>query len=296
VSAGAAAFAVLAGGAAFGLARAAQGALRAEAVSGWVSGAARSAAGALSGRDAFRLLGGFLEAAGRVQERVPFLQAASSRLHAWAAGWLGGDDPGSAAWLARHEAALLAAGALVWWLAGDPLIGAAAGVAAFFLPDLLARGRHEARQARIRRELPDVLDLTTLALEAGLSLDAAFQQVADKLGGGILPDELARMLGAVRFGMKRHEAWREAARRLGNAEFSEVVEALAQADVMGTGLAGALRGIAGQMRARARARAEEAAHKAPVKLLFPLAFFIFPAIFIVLLGPVFLQLLGVVQQ
>jgi Flp pilus assembly protein TadB len=295
VTAASAAFAALAGGAAFGLARAGLSVLRAEAVSDWVSGAARGAAGALSGGGAAGLLAGLLEKAGRAQERVPALRALSGRLHAPAAAWLGADDPGSAAWLGRKEAAFLAAGAFFMWLASDPLIGAAAGIAAFFAPDLFARERHASRQARLRRELPDVLDLLTLCLEAGLSLDASFQQVAEKLQGGLLPDEMARMLGSVRFGMKRHQAWRESARRLGNPEFSEVVEALAQADAMGVGLAEALRGIAGQMRLRARSRAEEAAHKAPVKLLFPLAFFIFPAIFIVLMGPVFLQLMGAVQ-
>jgi tight adherence protein C len=84
------------------------------------------------------------------------------------------------------------------------------------------------------------------------------------------------------------------AARLGNPDVVEIMQALVQADTMGVGLAQALRGLAQQMRVRRRQRVEEQAQKAPVKLLFPLALFVFPAIFIVLLGPVFLQLLEVV--
>ena len=259
----------------------------------WVSGermeAIRSMGGGGVSVVGLRLLG----AVGQFQEGFPRLRRASDWLHSSPVKWLGASDPGSAAWLAGKEMAALGAGIFFAWLADDFLLGSAFGVAAFFAPDLLAKGKWDAMQARIRRELPDTLDLMTLSLEAGLSLDASFAQVAEKLRGGLLPDALARMLGEVRFGMKRHQAWREMARSLGNPEWGEVTEALVQADSMGTGLAEALRGIAGQMRIRSRQRAEESAHKAPVKLLFPLAFFIFPCIFIVLLGPVFLQLLGV---
>jgi len=285
--------ALLAGIALFGLTRAGLSSIRGMALADWISGerigAIRSLGGGGIAAVGLRLLG----VLGRYQEGFPRLSRASGWLHSSASAWLGAGDPGSAVWLAGKEAAALVTGMLFSWLADDFVLGAAFGAAAFFVPDLLAKGKWDAAQARIRRELPDTLDLMTLSLEAGLSLDASFAQVAEKLRGGILPDALARMLGEVRFGMKRHQAWREMARRLGNPEWTEVAEALVQADAMGTGLAEALRGIAGQMRIRSRQRAEEAAHKAPVKLLFPLAFFIFPCIFIVLLGPVFLQLLGV---
>lgn len=284
---------LLVGCALSGIVRASMSSMRGMALAGWVTGdrieAIRSIAGGGFYPVGLRILGGL----GRFQEGFPLLHRASKRIHAPAEKWLGASDPGSGAWLAGKETAALAAGALFIWLAGDILLGSTFGVAAFFAPDFIAKGKWDAGQARIRRELPDTLDLMTLSLEAGLSLDSSFAQVAEKLRGGLLPDALARMLGEVRFGMKRHQAWREMARRLGNPEVAEVTEALVQADSMGTGLADALRGIAGQMRIRSRQRAEESAHKAPVKLLFPLAFFIFPSIFIVLLGPVFLQLLGV---
>jgi len=284
--------ALLVGLAFSGLVRAAMGSLRGMALADWVSGERMEAIRSIGGGGISAVGLRMLEGLGRIQEGFPRLGRFSGWLYASSAKWLGTSGPGSRVWLAGKEAAALTSWMFFGWLAGDCLLGSAFGLAAFFLPDLLAKGRWDSAQARIRRELPDTLDLMTLSLEAGLSLDASFAQVAEKLRGGIIPDALARMLGEVRFGMKRHQAWREMARTLGNPEVAEVTEALIQADAMGTGLAEALRGIAGQMRVRSRQRAEEAAHKAPVKLLFPLAFFIFPSIFIVLLGPVFLQLLG----
>ena len=140
-----------------------------------------------------------------------------------------------------------------------------------------------------------MLDLLTLALEAGLSVDAGLAQVAEKLRHGLLPPALARMQGEIRLGARRHQAWEGFARWSGNPELAEVMAALVQADAMGVSLAGALRGLAEQLRIRRRQRAEELAQKAPVKLLFPLALFVFPAVFVVLLGPVFLQLLITVR-
>jgi tight adherence protein C len=234
-----------------------------------------------------------LASLGRAQERAAWIKRVSEKQHAAARAWLGTSDPGAAVWLAGKEAAFLASFVLVAWSLDDALFGLAAGIAAFFVPDLLARGFYERRQEKIRRELPDVLDLLTLALEAGMSLDAALMQVSEKYGGGIVSGGIDRMLGEVRFGARRHQAWKDMAERLGNPEVTEVVGALVQADTMGVGLAQALAGLARQMRARRRQRIEEEAHKAPVKMLFPLVLFIFPAIFVVLFGPVVLQLLEV---
>ena len=287
-------FPVLVGFVLFGVARSVMATAQGMAWADWVSGERMDSirqigGGGLSaiGFRALKVVGGF-------QEEFPFMSRLSVSLYSSPAKWLGSWNPGSAVWLAGKEFSALGAGILFGWLSGDIFLASALGIAAFFIPDFLAKQRWEKQQSRIRRELPDSLDLMTLSLEAGLSLDASFAQVAEKLRGGVLPDALSGMLGEVRFGMKRHHAWHEMARRLGSPEVAEVMEALIQADSMGTGIAEALRGIAGQMRVRSRQRAEEAAHKAPVKLLFPLAFFIFPSIFIILLGPVFLQLLGVI--
>ena len=287
-------FAGLAGASLAGVAGAGLTSLRGIALADWVSGERMQAIRSAGKGGIMPILSRIISGFGRWQESSPRIRQASTWIYSPAKKWLGTGGPSSAEWLARKELAALAAGIFFGWLAGDLVLGGAFALAAFFLPDLLAKGKWDSAQSRIRRELPDTLDLMTLSLEAGLSLDASFAQVAEKLRGSLLPDALARMLGEVRFGMKRHQAWREMGARLGNPEVAEVTEALIQADSMGTGLAEALRGIAGQMRIRSRQRAEEAAHKAPVKLLFPLAFFIFPAIFIVLLGPVFLQLLGAI--
>jgi tight adherence protein C len=292
VSAGGAGVAVLAGATGFGVSRVALEAVRDLATTSWIAGASRQAAATLRAPRGLALIA--LTALGRAQETWPPARRVSDRLHAGPVRWLGDAAPSSALWLASKEAVLLVAGLLFTWLADDVLIGAVVGLAAAFLPDLVVRDRWERRQERIRRELPDVLDLLTLALDAGLSLDAGLQQVAETLRGGILKDAIARMLGEVRFGARRHQAWRDMAARLGNPDVAEIMQALIQADTMGVGLAQALRGLAQSMRQRRRQRVEEAAQKAPVKLLFPLALFVFPSIFIVLLGPVFLQLLEVV--
>jgi len=290
MSAGSFLFAAMVAGCASALALAVLAKARDLRVVGWMAGATRGAVASLKEGTARGLASAALVALGGVQESYPALKAFSARLHARAAPWLGAADPGTAGWLALKEACGLAAGLLFGWLLADAALGIVAGAGAFFLPDLLAKGAYDKRQEEIGRELPDVLDLMTIALEAGMSLDAAFKVVADKYSGR-LPDAIILMLGEVRFGARRHAAWKDMAVRLGNPELNEVVAALVQADAMGVGLAGSLKGLAGQMRVRRRQRVEEAAHKAPVKLLFPLALFIFPAIFLVLLGPVALQLM-----
>ena len=295
MSAGNAVFAALAGVSVFAAARGLAEAMRAGALAEWVAGTSHQPLRLLGAKGVAGMGLRLLTVIGRMQEDFPRIKAFSRWMHASPEAWLGESDPGSPAWLAGKQFLAVAVGLLFGWLSGDRLIGAVAGAGAFFFPDLFARSAWESRQARLRRELPDTLDLMILSLEAGLSLDSSFAQVSGKMRGGILPQAFTRMMGEVRFGMKRYQAWREMARRLGNPELTEAVETLIQADSMGTGLAGALRGIAGQVRVRSRQRAEESAHKASVKILFPLAFFIFPSIFIVLLGPVFLQLLGVIE-
>lgn len=235
----------------------------------------------------------FLAFLGGIQETVYGMESLSRRLHKRAAAALGPDDPGRAAWLAAKELSGLIMGAAMFWLLGDFIISFLAGFAGFWLPDLFSHERHARRQERIRRELPEILDLISLGVQGGLSLDAAFAQVSGKVQGGLLADAIGRMLGEIRFGVRRHQAWREMALRSGNAELREAMEALIQADVLGAGLAQSINGLAGQMRVRRRQQVEELAHKAPVKMLFPLVICIFPAVFLILLGPVLLQLIAV---
>lgn len=292
----AAGFALLAGGAGFGAVWAARSKLKDLDAGRWIAdGNVRTAASAPSAGVAGRAWFGTLSYLGLIQERSGWMRSVSERMHAQAKVWLGESDPGREAWLGGKTVLGLGCAVLVGWLLDDPAIGLACGAAAFFVPDFLARGIHARRQEAIRRELPDFLDLLTLALEAGVSPDSGMKQVAEKQRGGIIARETDRMLAEVRFGARRHAAWRDMATRLGNQEMTEVTGALVQADAMGVGMAQSLKGLASQMRVRRRYRVEELAHKAPVKLLFPLVFFVFPAVFIVLLGPVFLQLVEVLR-
>ena len=279
--------------AAWGLSRSLLQGIRNAALFEWISGAGSRKAGVSKSGDIIAFGRRILAKAGEAQERVPVVARFSRAINGPLGRMLGEDDPGSAFLLAAREAVFVLAAGFFSWLAADWMIGSAIGVAAVFIPDFLARSRHRARAARVARELPDVLDLMTISLEAGLSLDAAFQETARQYRGGTISAAVSRMQGEIRFGAKRHEAWRRMAARLGSPGMAEIVSALVQADSMGVSLANAIYNMSGQMRVKRRLEVEEAAHKAPVKMLFPLAFFIFPAIFLVLLGPVFLQLVEI---
>jgi len=236
-----------------------------------------------------------MEWAGKAQREMPLLAALSDKLHEPIPKWLGAKDPGRDIWLVRKELYLVGGFIIGAVLLESASMGVLCGIGAVLLPDLLARDRYVRRQEQIQRELPDVLDLLSLSLEAGLSIDTGFAQVAEKYRGKIIADSMARMLGEIRFGARRHDAWRSMTEGLGNAQFTEVIGAVIQADSMGVGLVQALKGLATQARIWRRQQVEELAQKAPVKMLFPLVLFIFPAIFIVLLGPILLQLTEVMR-
>lgn len=161
------------------------------------------------------------------------------------------------------------------------LAGAAAG---FFLPDLLLYNAGQKRQARIRTELPDAMDMLTICVEAGLGFDAALAQVA-RAGSGPLAAELARALQEMQIGKTRTEALRSMAGRTTAPELRAFASALVQAGELGISVASVLREQAKEMRVRRRQWAEEQAQKVPVKILFPLLFCLFPALFVVILGP-----------
>jgi tight adherence protein C len=160
-------------------------------------------------------------------------------------------------------------------------VGAAAG---FFLPDLLVRNAGQKRQTAIRKALPDSLDMLTVCVEAGLGFDAALSQVARNTEGP-LAAEFARVLQEMQFGKSRTEALRGLSERAAAAELRVFVSALVQASELGIPVAQVLREQAREMRMRRRQLAEEKAQKVPVKILFPLIFCLFPALFVVILGP-----------
>lgn len=154
----------------------------------------------------------------------------------------------------------------------------------FFLPDLLLYNAGLKRQAKIQKELPDALDMLTICVEAGLGFDAALAQVARNTAGP-LAAELTRALQEMQIGKSRSEALRAMADRTTVSELQAFVSALVQAGELGIAVAQVLREQAKEMRLRRRQRAEEQAQKVAVKITFPLIACLFPAIFVVVIGP-----------
>jgi tight adherence protein C len=157
-------------------------------------------------------------------------------------------------------------------------------VVGFVLPFWMLKSRARARQAAIIKSLPDAFDLITTCVEAGLGLDAALSRVAEKIEGPFA-DELSRALREVSLGKTRRESLKELGDRTAVPDLVQFTNAVIQAEAMGSSIGAVLRVQSDQLRVRRRQRAEEAAYKAPVKMLFPLVLFIFPTLFIVILGP-----------
>jgi tight adherence protein C len=160
----------------------------------------------------------------------------------------------------------------------------------FFMPVIWLGSRIRSRQNEIIKALPDALDLLTICVEAGLGFDAAMSKVADKWDDS-LSMEFGRVVQEMQLGKLRREALRGMADRMDVPDVSTFVAAVIQADQLGVSMAKVLRIQSDQMRLRRRQRAEEKAHQAPIKMLFPMAFLIFPALFIVLLGPAVIVLM-----
>ena len=140
-------------------------------------------------------------------------------------------------------------------------------------------------------ELPDALDLLTISVEAGLGFDAALQKVVEKMDGALV-DEFAQALAEVRMGRQRRDALRDVAARAEARPVSNFIGAIVQAEQLGVPIAKVLQIQSQQLRVERRQRAEEAAAKAPVKMLFPMVGCIFPTIFIVILGPAVVTVMG----
>ncbi|WP_240977776.1 type II secretion system F family protein [Knoellia koreensis] len=165
------------------------------------------------------------------------------------------------------------------------LLYAAAGAALlFFLPDLLLYNQGLKRQDELQRGLADALDMLTVCVEAGQGFDAALLQVARSVDGPIA-GEFARVLSEIQIGKSRGAAFSSLAERTTVPEAKNFVSALVQADRLGLPIANVLREQSVQMRLVRRQRAEEKAQKVPVKILFPMLLCIFPALFIVIIGP-----------
>jgi tight adherence protein C len=156
-------------------------------------------------------------------------------------------------------------------------------------PQLWLSSKISRRQKEIRKAMPDALDLLTICVEAGLGFDAAMSKVSEKWESQ-LSFAFARAIQEIQLGKVRREALRDMAERIGIPEMTSFVAAVIQSEQLGVSLAKVLRIQSDQMRVKRRQRAEEEAHKAPLKMLIPMALLIFPSLMIVLLTPAALRL------
>jgi tight adherence protein C len=176
-----------------------------------------------------------------------------------------------------------------WPIAQTFLVVTIFTVLGFFFPQLWLQTRINARQKDIRKAMPDALDLLTICVEAGLGFEAAMSKVSEKWENE-LSIALLRAIREIQLGKSRRDAMRDMAERVGIAEMTSFVAAIIQSEILGVSLSKVLRIQSDQMRVKRRQRAEEEAHQAPVKMILPLAFLIFPSIFIILLTPAGIQL------
>jgi tight adherence protein C len=162
----------------------------------------------------------------------------------------------------------------------------------YYLPNLVLARMVFLRQRELFENFPDAIDLMTVCVEAGLGLDAAMNKVAEeiRIKSKVLAEELHLVNLEMRAGRTREQALRNLALRTGVEEVEGLVTMLIQADRFGTSIAASLRVHSDMLRTKRRQKAEEAAAKIALKLLFPLIFFIFPSLLLVLLGPAFIQI------
>ncbi len=157
-------------------------------------------------------------------------------------------------------------------------------VLGYMMPVIWLGRQISQRKHNMTKALPDALDLLCISVEAGLAFDLALQRVTQKWDDE-LAREFKRVLSDIRLGRSRREALKDLAQRTGVEDIQTFTAAIIQADQLGVSMSKILRLQADQMRVRRRQRAEEKAQQAPVKMLFPLVFLIFPALFVVILGP-----------
>ena len=170
------------------------------------------------------------------------------------------------------------------------IIAIPAAAMGFFLPELWLRGRISKRQNDVRKAMPDALDLLTICVEAGLGFDAAMAKVYEKWDN-VVALAFGRVIREIQLGKLRRDSLKDMADRLGVPEMTSFIAAVIQSEQLGVSLARVLRIQTDQMRIKRRQRAEESAHKAPIKMLIPLALLIFPSICIVLMTPAVLMLM-----
>jgi tight adherence protein C len=170
-----------------------------------------------------------------------------------------------------------------------PLLALLFGLMGALAPGLYLNGRVKSRQHAVSAEIPDALDLLAVSVEAGLGFDGAVQKLTEHMEGPLI-EEFELALGGIRIGEGRSEALKKMSERSSSQEMASFVRAIIQADQLGISLGRILKVQAADTRLKRQLLAEEKAMKAPIKMLFPTVVFIFPAMFLVVLGPAFLNL------
>ena len=189
-------------------------------------------------------------------------------------------------------AASLFALLLGWSLTRGLTVAVVGGVVGYYAPNLYLYQKGHDRTEKMQRELPDALDLLCISVEAGLGFDSALSQVARNTEGP-LSQELARVLQEMQIGLGRAAALRALGERNTLPDLRSFTSAMVQADAFGIPVGQVLRVQSAEIRIKRRQRAEEQAQKVPVKILFPLIFCILPWLFIAVIGPAAIQLIGV---
>jgi len=164
-----------------------------------------------------------------------------------------------------------------------------------FLPIYWLKHRIRDRQQEIERSLPEILDLIMVSVEAGLGFDAALLKVTQKQTG-VLSQEFGIVLQEIKMGRPRRESLKDMAQKNNVDDLSNVIASLIQADQLGISMGNVLKNQSKQIRQKRRQRAQEQAQKAPVKIMIPLVFFIFPSIFIVILGPAAIKVMNIFSK
>jgi tight adherence protein C len=184
---------------------------------------------------------------------------------------------------------------LALFLTGQPVVGllfvVVGAAVGYIAPEFWLGRKMRARSMSMILQLPDALDLLTISVEAGLGFDAALAKCVEKMEGPLI-DEYRQALAEVRMGRARRDALRDVATRADAQPVSNFIGAIIQAEQLGVPIAKVLQIQSNQLRIERRQRAEEAAAKAPVKMLFPMVGCIFPTIFIVILGPAIIKVMG----
>lgn len=175
------------------------------------------------------------------------------------------------------------------------LIFIALGALGLLIPNFFLKTSEKNRKTLILKSLPDVLDLLSVSVEAGLGFDQAIQKVTEKTRGP-LSEEFDKTLQEINMGKQRREALRDMANRIDVEDVTVFLSSIIQADQLGVSITNVLRAQAQQGRTNRRLRAEEKAQKTPIKMLVPLVLFVFPSLLIVLLGPAVLQIIDMFNK